>query len=210
MEVKFLLISFLIVSLGQSQSTNDSYECRIYSDIYKQYLYGKYKFLGLGSRRLVYLWQENKYNFFIYQPKTHFTDDDPSGVWYFEPVLDKPNTFYIRNKKYKDEYLRGSDSFQELIFKKNRAVFVENINDRFDDESFMWKLSPVPNTHLLYIWNVKFQSPMYSREHHRVKSGNTNSGWVIVASLWDGEPNSEQFEWLLRCRNSIKPVLTAS
>lgn len=219
MHKPFVLSLFVILlSLVHFEPTTANFptECRIYSDLYKEYLYAKFKFLGLGKRRMIYLWQDNRLGFkslLRRPPTTQFSSEDASGVWTLEPVSGRPNTFYITNMKYPGEYMRGTDSFQEFIFKKNRGVFVEKINNQFDDESFMWTLYRVPNTHLYHIWNVKFNLPLYTREYYssrRDHNDNVKSERVLIVSMWNDKPYSEQFDWLLRCRDNVLPNLVNS
>lgn len=224
--MKLLIVIFSVLFALYSQSnastpttpTAPNAECRIYSDTYKEYIYAKYKFLGLGSFREVHLWRENKHglttSLYRHQPKVYFNDDDESGVWYFEPVPGRPNTFYIRNKKYSNEYLRASDMYQELVYKKNRALFTAKIDEdkKDDDEWFMWTLSrdvesDKPNR--FHITNVKLGVPVYSRLFYSVKHDRLNNP-VRLVSLYNmplPQPASENFEWLLKCRDRLMPNL---
>lgn len=207
--VSLTLVLALSVRLSWAQIENGAVaECRIYSDLYKQYLYAQFKFLGLGSRRFIYLWREKAYGVFYTSPKTQFNDKDKSGVWLFEPVAGRANTFFLRNKKHMDDYLRGSEKYQELIFKKNRAVFGEKLKNQVDDESFMWRIERVPNTHLYHIWNVKFNLPMYSREYYALSTSERQpKQTLMLVSLSQDQPDSEQFDWLFRCRDNILPPI---
>lgn len=211
--MKLLLVGLLVIALGQIARAQLETECRIYSDLYKQYMYAKYKFLGLGSRRGIYLWRELAYGLFRTALKTEFNDKDPSGIWLFEPVPGRPNTYFIRNRKYNEDYLRGSEKFQELIFKKNRAVFAEKLKNQVDDESFMWRFERVPNTHLYHIWNVKFNQALYTREYRTRHTGSNNqieTKTFLVVGLSENWPETEQFEWLLRCRDNVLPAIDDS
>lgn len=179
-------------------------ECRIYSDMYKVYMYASYVFLGISPTRPVKMWREKTMS-----GRLRFDDQDTSGVWYLDAVAGRKHTFYIRNKKYEKEYLRASDEYQEFFVKKNRGVYVAEMDDDIDenepDESFMWTLSHVPNTHLFFIWNVKFGLPLYTRENFSSRGG---PSWTV--SIWNvHRPASQQFEWNLKCRHGNQAKLAA-
>lgn len=195
--------------------------CRIYSSYFKVYLYGKYKLLGWS--RSVGVWNEeidykystgNENQTFI--PKVYFTDNDPSGVWFFEPVPGRPDTFYIRNNKYENEYLRGSDSFEEWIFKKrNRLIYTEKMSDRMD-EWFMWTLKRAvgrsKDNVALHIFNVKLALPLYTREYYTGQGGGRKKSspeMYATVSLWnDPRPYTEKFDWSLKCEANRLPEIT--
>lgn len=216
--LKFTFFGLLaIATLASTQyNQNQEAECRIYSDLYKQYLFASRKFLGLGSRRSISLWKERHFGIFYASPKTHFNEKDKSGIWLFESIPGRANTYFIRNKKYNDECLRASEKFLEWIFKENRAVYVEKLKNNVDDESFMWRIQRVPNTHLYNIWNVKFNMPLFTREYHYYHyTGTGNNKHVeerrtFSIGLSPQSVDSEQFEWLFRCRDSILPNIKDS
>lgn len=213
-----LLILFSSTSVSSQYSRikhskgASSVECRLYSDFFKQYAYASYRFL-FSRNRWIFLRKESGLD------KTHFSEDDPSGVWYLEPVassnIDRKNTFYIRNKKYLLEYLRGSEAYQEIFGHENHDVFTSQKQSTTDDQNnaettnvdqdefFMWRLEKVPDTHLYHIWNVKLNKPLYSRKSWFSYRSIVNR---MMVGIWnDEQPVSEKFEWLLRCRDQRLP-----
>lgn len=134
-------------------------------------------------------------------------------MWLFELVPERANTFYIRNSKYSDEYLMGSYTFQEWIFKKkNRVVHTQKMDNR-NDELFMWELSKcyenVPD--LVYLRNVELNQYMRTRMHYSSiasSNGRLSSEMSLLVGLsQESQPYNEEFEWLLICRNKILPKL---
>lgn len=189
------------VCIVASSKLNHVAECRIYSEVYKEYMYAVYMFLGITPLgRPVKMWREKTRS----ATTMKFKDDDESGVWYFERVPDRVNSFYIRNKKYKHEYLSGSDLLQDLTVSKNRrGVHTSKLDDRNADESFIWQLRKVPDTYLYYIWSVKYDSPIYAREYFTVQGVPSRT-----VSIWhQTRPVSPHFEWRLKCRDDLEPYL---
>lgn len=199
-----LAYSYCHLVLAQD-AKSEAKECRIYSDFYKEYAFARRK-LPFRSQRSVFLWKENKYRPFRACNNTiYFSDQDKSGLWAFEPVKDRDRTYFIRNLKFTNEYLRGSEKYQDLIGDDNREVF-GSLKNSADDERFMWRLTQVPDTSFFLIRNVKLDRLLYSRSalfDFRVIDN------PIKLSIWDhSEPNSEnaqQFNWVLKCRNNVMP-----
>lgn len=192
----FILLIFALV-WNESRA---ALECRIYSNKYGDYLYAKSKFLGFGSQRKVSLTSE-KYTGTDY---LLLSKKDPSGIWYLEPIEDAKDAFILRNKKYNNEYLRGSDSFQDMFFKKNRDVNVEKI-DWQDVTSFIWRLEN-ERTNLFHITNMKWNLPLCAKEYlasiNSRKLRLEKSNMVSLTSDKSGETNPANFEWFLKCQNS--------
>lgn len=210
MTFKLLLISVIALTILKTESSNATeIECQVYSDFYKEYLYARYKLLGLGSSRGANLWKEMKS--FAQQIEKHasqmsFNNSDLSGVWYFKPVSGYKNTFILRNKKYPNEYLSGSDSYQEFFSKNNRQVNVRKIKSE-GDQAFMWNFRSVPRTNLYQIWNVKYSSPLYAQNFVGDREGNNRR----KIALWHiQETHTDQFNWVLICNNNIMPIIVES
>lgn len=201
----------------QESVDESSTECRIYNYAYKEYLHATAS--NGGGRRSVRLSSSNGYEtktlagLFRPSPLTHFSDKDPAGVWHLERLShddddENNNLFYLRNKKYPNEYLRASDSFFERLFKHDREVFLDRMTfdgrDR-DAQSFVWRLEQVPpNTHLLYVRNVKTGLSLRAQEFFAAvnnKIFDTNK--LVLVNLSHMKPQqTEQFEWVLRCRDT--------
>lgn len=212
-KIIFLSVIALVVLQIETSNARET-ECRIYNDFYKEYLYASYKFLGLGTRRGAYLWKElNSFTQQLthgrYSAKTGFNGDDLSGIWYFEPVRGYKSTFFLRNKKYPNEYLSGSESYHGLFSKKNRKVHVQKMkNDEEPDQqsAFMWSFKPVPRTHLYQIWNVKYSEPLYAQNLINYDDKKHNNGRSIA--LWHTkQPHTDQFDWILKCNDNIMPLI---
>lgn len=219
MIIFFIGLLMCLIVKGQQQQqqfTNEPNrtECMIYSDIYRSYLFAKINLLDLvGLSRGLGMWihYENRLDYnSIEKSEVYYFENDPTGIWIFEPVLNRTNTFYIRNKKYNDEFLVGTESYQEWINKKNRVVVAQKrISKQENDEEFMWKLSQrvlsndtfsiIPNT--FSIWNVKLELPMFVRTFSRF------IGSTMVVNLADERnASSNAFAWILRCQNNSLPI----
>ena len=194
--------------MQQSALINESVsvaEGRIYHHAYPYYILTGRKIWCLASDRTVYVYSPAKMNCCLCfkDDRKKYSDRDPSAIWLFEPVAGRANTFYLRNKKYDNEYLRGSYESQELVFHKHWSVCVSE-RDRFsgDDEFlFMWRFDRV-DADRYRIWNVRLESPLYTRR----------MGKSVVLALKDKctDINSERFEWVFKCLGDIDPVTMSS
>ena len=110
LKILFILLIKSIPFLGMEQYMNKEYsvssvhynkECLIMSKNYKNhYLYAvNFNHRRNSLWRNVNLWAP----LFSSGPK-EFTDKNESAIWVLKVVADKPNTYFILNKKY-DEYL---------------------------------------------------------------------------------------------------------
>lgn len=191
---KFLMLFVFatsVVSLANCQPTR---ECRIYNDYYKQYLYAPTRILTWFSspERPACLWREH--SLFRRHPSIYYSDDEPKGVWSFEPVIGRDDTFYLRNRYYSNEYLRGSDDFRGIFAPyMNRRVYVQELKS-FTDESYMWVFKARPWGNAYEIWNVKHCQPLYAMTKP------LSVGKRRKVSLWYSHPNSDRFNWVLMCR----------
>lgn len=192
-----------------NDNVNDDAECKIYSDPHRQYLHAKFKLFGWS--RSIGMWNEG------HDYKTTFDESDPSGVWFFEPVSTRKNTFYIRNSKYSDEYLMGSYTLSELLFKKrHRSVHTQKMTGDSNEELFMWELSRVvewsTSNVAVYMRNVHLDQYLRTRMHYSSLSNNDNKKLSSEMSLLVGlsqevRPYNEEFDWFLVCRNKILPKI---
>lgn len=212
MHLNFLIV-FGLLSIGfirlreaklQENNENQEAECRIYSRHHKRYLFATWKFLGIGSRRSLGLWREltawgyKSSDDFV--PSYQLDPKDDSGLWSFEPVPDRPRTYFIRNIKYNNDYLRGSENYVEFFSKQNRGVYAEELKNRDDDDSFMWRIERSPYLNLYHIWNVKFSLPLYTINRGRD---------LFELGLSPKQPNLNEFiddfNWFFKCRDDIGP-----
>ena len=136
-------------------------EGRIYHHAYPCYILTGRKIWCLGSDRIVGVYGPLKAKCCLCckDDRKKYSDRNPSAVWLFEPVAGRTNTFYLRNKKYDNEYFRGSYKSQDLVFHKNWSVCVSK-KDNFsgDDEGiFMWRFERV-DIDRYRIWNVRLES----------------------------------------------------
>lgn len=204
--------SFLALSVELSVEAATT-ECRIYSNRYNEYLFARRK-LPIFTQRSVSLWKELKYRPFRECNSTFlFSDEDASGVWLFEPVNGREHMFFIRNKKYEDEYLRSSEKYQGMFGDDNRDVYVSK-KGKADDERYMWKLSDstgsgessAAHRRQFLIKNVKLDRHLYARK--MFFDFDAIDGPIIL-SIWDhsglNSDIAEQFNWVLKCRDEITP-----
>lgn len=195
--VIFILTTLFGVQI-RSASAKPLGICKIYNEHFQGYVRVHFK---LFSELQVGLEPARKNQLF-------YSDEDPLGVWYFEPASTNnstTSTFFIRNRKHSQEYLKGSETFQEWPAKTNRAVVLEKMtqNNNKNNEFFMWnlrKVTEMPNnssSQLFYISNVKLGLPLYARNLHPDK----RTSLRILSLRSDGkEPKSDEFKWSLKCR----------
>lgn len=176
-------------------------DCRVYSAYFRLYMYAKYK-LPAWSRQIA-MWQEDQTVF-----RTYFGEQDPSGVWYFEPVDERNNTYYVRNMKYADEYLRSSNAYEEWFFKKRNIIMYTDPMRNRSDEMFMWRLERVPHqdNDVFHVWNVKLNLPIYAYFSSGSKRNKVYDQTVSV-SISISKPYGDKYHWLLKCRNNKLPQI---
>ena len=123
-------------------------ECLIMSDEYGNgYLYSSS--FPKPWFRSVFVWDP----IFNTRKMPEFTDSDESGVWIFEPVANRQNTYLIRNAKY-GEYLHPSHFISKKQVRRN--IYTSKYTEGIDHGTqFMWYFKKLPNG-LYEIWNVKF------------------------------------------------------
>lgn len=162
-----------IVSYKSEIETNTKYErfnvetenneCIILNKEYKnQYLYAVYA-KGAHARtnrntlwRDVLVWAP----IFSSGPK-EFTDKDESGLWIFKPVIGKPHTYFILNRKFGEYLFSTEDLGWSLIPDKNRrSIKTYKPKDTKLDEEFMWSFKRLDNG-LYEIWNLKYAERNY-------------------------------------------------
>ena len=170
------------------------------------YIYANYKLFGLGSTRKVLPYRtfidDIYYVFNRNEIKFEYSEEDPSGIWLFEPVDGRKNTFYLRNRKYIDEYLRVSNDYLFPWYYKDFSVCATKKQEVDDDELFMWRFDRIGDTNqtnLYYIWNVKLRLPLYKNEEF--KRYNQFSVSLKNGLLRD----SKEFEWVLKCLDDLLP-----
>lgn len=209
--IGLLVIGFIRIGEAQREQYNQNQEaeCRIYSSPLKRYLYAEWKFLGLVSRRSMGLWKElESWGMYNAVPDYQYDEKDESGLWLFESIPGRPRTYFIRNKKYKNEYLRGSEKYAEYISRENRAVYVEKFKNQVDDESFMWRIEATSEMNVYHIWNVKLNRAFFSNELFGaifMTDYKKNNRQPFRIGLSPKQPDSEDFKWIFKCRDGIFP-----
>jgi hypothetical protein len=190
--------------MEQSTKNSESVEGRLYNQEYRLYILANYKLLGLGNNRFVLpnTWFKMSCRLFCKESTIKYSDKNPSAVWIFEPVSGRTNTFYLKNKKFDNEYLRGSKDHQELMNRTDNWAVWTSKKNLFDDELYMWKFDRIENTDRYHIWNVKLGLPLYMRIFN-------GKNLPYMVSLKDGPlQDSENFEWVLKCLHDRDPVMT--
>ena len=191
--------------MQQSTLTSESApmaEGRIYNQYYGYYIFADFKFLGLGADRYVIPHMPFELGCGKSERQMKYSNRKRSAVWLFEPVVGRTNTFYLRNKKYINDYLRGSNDHYEIFFQSDNWVAWTSKKDRFDDEMYMWKFDRIENTDRYHIWNVGLISPL-----HVWRLNEKNMPYAV--SLKDGPmQDSPKFEWVLKCLDDQDPVIT--
>lgn len=197
----FLLLMIQQQTLAYSESGNS--ECRVYNEKFRAYIEPTFKFLGLGSERGVRSYRPSEYQKDYNNGldiKTEYVESDLGSIWIFEPVPGRQNTFYLRNKKYTDEYLRTSIDYQEwwwlFLFKHHRPVLMSGL-DQVDDEFYMWRFDPISYIDRYLISNIKLGTRMYSKNFRG-----------SIQKLMTIEINTTidyRFEWILKCKYDLVP-----
>ncbi len=193
--------------------------CLIYSDKIYEYLYAASIFNSLNLKRTVFSWKASYlFDSVYYSSAFNYTDRDPQGVWHFVPVDEYKDTFFIRNKYYKD-YMYAAKS----LWKERRYVYTSSDVKSSDPEAYMWKLKKSTRSTKIsnefYITNVKYEEKLapvetsektikcQSRKYNdkgckRVEKPNRE---VFTWSDKETENKPGSFEWLLKCRNGNIP-----
>ena len=202
---------FALLLIIQTAKISESWltECRVYNQEFLMYIYAKYKLLGLGSTRTILPYRTFLDDFYYIfnrnEIKFEYSEEDPSAIWLFEPVDGRKNTFYLRNKKYIDEYLRGSYDELSHWYDYDFSIWASKKHQVDDDELYMWgfdRIDDTNQTNLYYIWNVKLGLPLYTRKYHFIR------GSKVSVSLKNGASyDSEEFEWVLKCLDDLLPVV---
>lgn len=185
-------------------------ECMIYNDNNRNYMYAVKKYLELpSSNRKIGLWvlYGNRLDETTGEKsEVYFVENDSSGIWIFESVTQNRNenrsesqssnnqTFYIRNKKFRDEYLMASKADKAVYAQKRKKP------DDKSDESFMWKFDRLSSEENSFeIWNVKFGQQLFARRNF------FGIFSLKVVNLGVRNPETagfSSFAWLIRCRNN--------
>lgn len=210
----FLAFILVLANVSFTFVSCQKQECMIYNDNNRNYMYAIKKYLELpSSNRKIGLWvlygnrlDESSRE----KSEVYFVENDSSGIWVFEPVTDVQNenrseshpnnnkTFYIRNKKFRDEYLMATEA--------DKAVYAQKIK-KLDDknESFMWKFDSLSNEDSSFeILNVKFGQRLFARRNF------FGIFSLKVVNLGVRNPETDSFSsfvWLIRCRNNTVPFL---
>ena len=160
-----IVLTLLIMKIRADVEIEDKFEqCRVFSANFRRYMLTMHKLLWFESERRIHA---DYYRSFLdiilgREYKIEYSESDPRGVWIFEPVMDRKGTYYLRNQK-SDDYLKGSISYIEWIFKENFYVTGAKKYDDLD-EFYMWRFNQTStNSDRYYIWNVKNGSPLYTR-----------------------------------------------
>jgi hypothetical protein len=192
LQAKLLIIIYILGLSSNAALAQAPAECRIYSDVNRQYLYRSTSFFTQGN---VYTWATRS-GFFTnpYDTNMIYTEKDKKGLWYFEPAEGFSNVYYLRNKYYHD-YLHTSQhrvplsSFTEGM----RYVYTNKIKPAHL-ETYLWRLERVKSPDARYtIRNVKYNEPLaISKPVSRHFDVYTVDG-----------PTSQT--WTLRCKSNILP-----
>ena len=197
-----ILLTLLMVQIRADGEKEDKFEqCQVFSAKFRTYIIAMHKFLWFVSERPITF--SHNYRSFLdailrREYKIEYSESNPRGVWTFEPVIGRKGVYYLRNQEYSDEYLKGSSTYADLIFKENFYVSAAKKHDDLD-EFYMWRFNKTStNSDRYYIWNVKNGSPMYMR---RMK--------FFIVSLFDGsigvDSEWKSFEWVIKCKDDLLP-----
>lgn len=206
------LALLVLIGFVLNGSLAESNECMIYSDQHRQYLYRAVAPFSFNNR--IYTWSPQAWTFkSAYNSDIEYTDRDPKGLWYFEPVASQaaPNTFLIRNKHY-NEYLYASTQRAVLSYftVKERYVFSsKEIKPSLGKEAYMWKLERHENGRFgvrYIIRNVKYSEETLASSvtenlmtgiNPKISSRNEAYTWAAPIVQY----------WRLRCKDNVEPSI---
>lgn len=192
----FFILSILIsvkTSLVKYNSNNGiSKECQILNPASKRIIYASDKF-PLLSKRNINLKEENKLK----------ASEKNQTIWFLEAVEGARNqTFYLRNKKYPNEYLRSTNAFDTFNSNQNYFVFVQKKQENSTGEFFMWTIEKSINTSVISFKNEKLGKPLYVRKSFSDSKKPVHS---FSLNVWNGgkieSQKQDMFEWELKCEN---------
>jgi hypothetical protein len=185
----------------------NQYECVLMNDYYKnEYLYSASSLHKVTFfMRYVFTWSPLIKVMFGSKRPNVFSDADKQGVWVFEPVQGKMNTFFIKNLKY-GEYLYAQDALigQSLSDRRRVLTWKSSKNDMDFKEYYMWTFERL-NDGTFHVWNVAYNEALFAASHFYRKDGLRRSVFT-----WKHPPDSRQFNWNVKCRNDIEPFSFAN
>jgi hypothetical protein len=182
----------------------NQYECVLMNDYYKnEYLYSSAFSLAFFVRN-VFTWSPLIKEIFGSKRPSVFSDADKQGVWVFEPVPGKINTFFIKNLKY-GEYLYAQGEIYGKPKKARRRVLTWKSSKKDMDFKgyYMWNFERL-NDGTFHVWNVAYSEALYAASYLY------SDGLRRSVFTWKHLPDSRQFNWNVKCRNDIEPFTFAN
>jgi hypothetical protein len=190
-------------------------ECMILNQHYKEYIFADNVQYGKSYDHHRYPYTRSIFgtglgsmvkSMFSFKTDLSFSDRDPAGLWYIQPVPNRPNAFYLINKHHAGEYLYSFDDFDDREG-KSLAVKVGELRAHtksLPSEAFIWSFKKVDNGDEFYhVWNLANRKPLFADSQTR----DMNSRFVRV---WHKGPDAgKQFNWKIKCRNNEMPLLTS-
>lgn len=190
----FLAI-FLMIEIVNAQK-----ECQLKIPTEEEYLYAPTFINTYFSDRDVHTWKPSDYISKIGK----FSDKDDKGVWIFEQVENLKNSYYLRNKHYKDEYLMAQQITEAIEPVKTKigklGVFTKKLSKDFT-EAFVWQFEKLDNQGLFNIWNLQFKTPMFADKLQSY--GSVRKDIFLMSSESDAYNN--YFDWYVQCKNDDMP-----
>ena len=131
---------------------SNEYECMIMSKRYRN----NYLYAVSSLHKLSIFWRDvNVWAPVFFSGPKEFTEKDKQGVWIFKPVTNRPDTYFLQNKKY-GEFLFAIDKWKiDEKITPRRMIFTYKSDSPELDEKFMWYFKKLDDNSY-EITNVKF------------------------------------------------------
>lgn len=118
--------------------------------------------------------------------------------WILVPVQEKNNTYFIVNAQYRELFCASTFHLESAnLRRKVNMLRTEKESSIFDidNEECMWQIDKEKGQDRYYIWNTKYQEPLYAASS-LLKTVRSNRRNVF---LWHSKPDSVQFVWYIYC-----------
>ena len=118
--LSILLLTLLIVKIRTDSQKEDKFEqCQVFSTKFQRYMFAKEIVFWFEFERRIHAYNYRSFFDSILgrDYKIEYSESNPNGVWTFEPVIGRKGAYYLRNKAYRDLYLKGTSSYMEKIWK---------------------------------------------------------------------------------------------
>ena len=189
-KISLLIFIFLFVSTTNANRldhTKGTQLCSIENYKYKnEYLYSLFGY-QMDRRRI-----------FINKIDRAYVKSVDQYAWIFEPVDWLNDTYYITNLQYNSYHLCAGHMFMDIL-NQRRYLTLNNLNEQSlkTNKKCMWRVKYDSTRNSYQIWNAYFKEAIYATKF--ILSTLIQSTYRRNVFMWNGRPDSLQFDWKLIC-----------